>query len=112
MRVDLPGIGPRTFQVEGAGEQDQALELLPAAALRIAAPGAESVRLLDAAGAGLPARGPLGTRERFEVHDGRLPVLEAPAEARWLVLEHDGLETRVPLCLAPGDHREVLVERP
>lgn len=67
------------------------------------ATGAESCAVLDADGAVLATRGPLGSSASIALHEGWSPVLAVPRSARWLELECPGAEpVRVPIEPEPG----------
>lgn len=71
---------------------------------------AESCSVLDADGAVLSTRGPLGKSASFELHEGWSPVLGVPPSARWLELASPGAEpVRVPIEPEPG---RILTIRP
>lgn len=99
--VDVPGSERSAFLVR-PGDEPLDLALARTAELRVLAPTATAVRVLDLDGRPRLLRGPLGTVETVSLHEGRSPVLEVGAGASWLELTGPGGTTRVPIAPGPG----------
>jgi len=95
----------RRAMVLSAPEPHQDLSLPRASFLQVAEAraAATTASVLDAAGRVLAVRGPLHAAERVALRAGWSPVLEVPAQARWLELHGtDGAPLRVPIEPRPG----------